>query len=296
VREPALRLARQPRTPKRCGTESPLATIVSAASTRAAASSTTLTQMVRRSHDVRPILATSASPTGQNQPRERRRQRVPGSTMAGLSTRDSPILAIRVVFARGSRIETTVRWEPAMSGGPTSQSARRSIVSICGLRRGRNCRRGYRELHAHSGSELRLALIQEDESGATVETVGVRVRRHFNPRNASEPRGLDKISHQASRDAPAHPIRVHKQVLELQRRPSQGRLEMKPTTVPSAAIATRVLPSATPLSGSSNASGCASRTSRSPALESDARRKMPRSAGRSPATALRTWIAVTQRI
>jgi hypothetical protein len=38
---------------------------------------------------------------GQNQPRERRRRRVPGSTMAGLSTRDSPILAMRVVFARG---------------------------------------------------------------------------------------------------------------------------------------------------------------------------------------------------
>jgi hypothetical protein len=68
-------------------------------------------------------------------------------------------------------------------------------VSVCGLPRDWSFRRGYRELHAHSGSELRFAVIQEDESGVAVEAVGVRVRRHFNSRNASESRRLDKICH-----------------------------------------------------------------------------------------------------
>jgi hypothetical protein len=100
---------------------------------------------------------------------------------------------------------------------------RGSTVPVVGVRRGRCGCRGYNELHAHSGSEPRFALIEDDESGAAVEAVGVRVRRHFDPRDAREPRGLDQISHQASGDSPAHPIWVHKQVHDLQHRAVGGK-------------------------------------------------------------------------
>src|SRR3954466_15165449 len=69
---------------------------------------------------------------------------------------------------------------------------------------------------------------------------------------------------------------------------SVGRVRAKPTTVPSADVATRVRPQASTAWGRVSASGGARRGSRSPALDREAARKMRARAGSSPATASRT--------
>src|SRR3954464_15808833 len=77
---------------------------------------------------------------------------------------------------------------------------------------------------------------------------------------------------------------------------SVGRVLAKPTTVPSADVATRVRPRASRPSARTRASGCARRTSRSPSFDMDALRKIRATAGSSPAVASRTSIVITGEV